>query len=45
MVNRRGFLQEMVSDNGRNFAGADKELCSLVEALDKDKIQKSTAHQ
>ena len=42
MVNRRGLPQEMVSDNSRNFVGADKELRSLVEALDKDKIQKST---
>ena len=45
MVNRRGFPQEMVHDNGGNFVGADKELRSLVEALDKDKIQKSTVHQ
>ena len=45
MVNRRGLLQEMVSGNGGNFVGADKELRSLAEALDKDKIQKSTIHQ
>ena len=45
MVNRRGLPQEMVSDSGENFVGADKELCSLVEALDKDKIQKSTVHK
>ena len=45
MVNRRGLPQEMVSDNGGNFVGGDKELRSLVEALDKDKIQKSTIHQ
>ena len=45
MVNRRGVPQEMVSDNGRNFVEADKELRSLVEALDKDKIQISTVHQ
>ena len=45
MVNRRGLPQEMLSDNGGNFVGADKELRSLVKALDKDKIQKSTAHQ
>ena len=32
MVNRRRILQEMLSDNGGNFVGADKELRSLVEA-------------
>ena len=45
MVNRRGLPQEMVSDNGENFVGADKELRSLVEALDEFKIQKSTVDQ
>ena len=45
MSNRRGLPQEMVSDNSGNFIGADNELCSLVEALDKDKIQKLTVHQ
>ena len=45
MVNRRGLLQEMVPNNGGNFVRADKELHSLVEAFDKDKIQKTTVHQ
>ena len=35
----------MVSNNHGNFVRADKELRSLVEALDKDKVQKSTVHQ
>ena len=45
MVNRRSLPQEMIYDNSENFVGVDKELRSLVEALDKDKIQKSTVHQ
>ena len=45
MVNRRGRPREMVSDNGGNFVEADKELRSLVEASDKEKVQKSTVHQ
>ena len=30
MVNRRGLTQEVVSDNGGNFVGAEKELRELI---------------
>ena len=45
MVNRRGLPQEMISDNGGNFVGADKELRALAKQVDQSKIQRSTAHQ
>ena len=45
MINRRGLPQEVISDNGGNFVGADNELRKLVMKLDKDKIQKSAANQ
>ena len=45
MVNRRGLPKEMLSDNGGNFVGANKELCDLVKELDQEKITKLTANQ
>ena len=45
MVNRRGLPEEMLSDNGTNFKGADRELKELVSQLDADKIQKSAANR
>ena len=41
MVNRRGLPQEVVSDNGGNFVGAEKQLRELAKNLDEDKIQRS----
>ena len=34
MTNRRGLSEEMISDNGSNFAGAERELRELVAQLD-----------
>ena len=45
MASRRGLPQDMISDNGTNFVGADRELKELVLALDHNKIQDSTANQ
>ena len=45
MTNRRGLPQEMISDNGTNFVGANRELCELVKSLDKDKIKRSAANK
>ena len=41
---RRGLPDEVISDNGRNFIGADKELKELVKQLDVRKLQVSTAN-
>jgi hypothetical protein len=43
MVNRRGLPVKMLSDNGLNFVGAEKELKELVRQLDKDEIVTRTA--
>ena len=45
MASRRGLPEEMFSDNGTNFKGADAELKSLVNELDEDKITLSTANR
>ena len=45
MVNRRGLPEEMISDNGSNFVGAERELRELVSQLDQDKIVKSVANK
>ena len=44
MVSRRGLPQDMLSDNGTNFIGGERELHELVLQMDKDKIQNSTAN-
>jgi len=43
MTSRRGYLQEIVSDRGINFVGADRELLELVSGMDTNKIQDQTA--
>jgi len=45
MANRRGLPEEMISDNGTNFVGAERELRKLVEQLERDKIEKSAANK
>ena len=45
MTNRRGLPKEMLSDNGSNFIGANKELQELVRQLDQERITKSTANK
>ena len=45
MANRRGLPREILSDNGGNFAGGNKELSDFVKELDQDKIVKSAANQ
>ena len=44
MASRRGVPQDVLSDNGTNFVGANNELCELVNALEKDKIQDKTSN-
>jgi hypothetical protein len=39
MVARRGRPVEIVSDNGTNFVGGERELSTLVAAMDKSKIE------
>ena len=43
MTARRGVPELLISDNGTNFVGAERELKELLKALDTDKIQDSTA--
>ena len=43
MANWRGLPEEMISDKGTNFVGAERELRELVKQLDQDKIEKSAA--
>ena len=45
MTSRRGLPEEMYSDNGTNFKGADAELKSLVRELDENKIYQSIANK
>ena len=45
MASRRGLPEEMYSDNGTNFKGADKELKSLISQLGTDKIKESSANK
>ena len=42
MASRRGYPQEIVSDRGTNFIGADRELRELLDGLDRDKIKDQT---
>jgi hypothetical protein len=41
MASRRGTPRFVISDNGTNFVGAERELRELVEALDNDKQRNS----
>ena len=43
MTNRRGLPKEIISDNGTNFVGGNRELKELVEQLNENKIKTSTA--
>ena len=45
MASRRGLPEEMYSDNGTYFKGADAELKSLVRELDENKIYQSIANK
>ena len=43
MTSLRKLLQEVMSDDGTNFVGANTELKELIRKLDKSKIEKSAA--
>lgn len=45
MVARRGKPEEMVSDNGTNFVGANRELSELVKSMNFDEIEGDAANQ
>ncbi|PFX26254.1 hypothetical protein AWC38_SpisGene9058 [Stylophora pistillata] len=45
MAGRKGWPQQMLSDNGRNFVGASNELKDLVTAIDQDKVQRMTSNK
>ena len=45
MTTHRGFPTQVISDNGTNFVGAERELCDLVNTLDEKKIQESTVNR
>ena len=45
MVNRRSFPKEMLSDNGKNFVRAYRELQELVNSLNMEKLNQSTANK
>ena len=45
MTSRRGKPERVVSDNGTNFIGADRELGELVQALDQEKIINDAANK
>ena len=45
MTARRGFPTQVISDNGTNFVGAERELRKLVNALEEKKIQESTVNR
>ena len=45
MASHRGLPEEMYSDNGTNFKGADAELKLLVRELDENKIYQSIANK
>ena len=45
MASRRGLPLEVISDNGKNFIAADRELKELVEALDDDVVRRSLANR
>ena len=43
MTSRRGTPTYLISDNGTNFVGAERELRELVEALDTNRITQETS--
>ena len=43
MTSRRGTPTYVISDNGTNFVGAERELRELVKALDTDRIMQETS--
>ena len=45
MTSRRGTPTYVISDNGTNFVGAERELQELVQALDQDRIAHETTRQ
>ena len=45
MTSRRGLPEEMFSENGTNFKGADRELKTLLSELDETKINVSVANK
>ena len=45
MSSRRGLPQELISDNGTNFKGADAELRDLVSKLDNERTTQSIANK
>ena len=45
MTSRRGFPAQVISDNGTNFVGAERELRQLVNTLDETKIQELTVNR
>ena len=45
MVCRRGKPEEVLSDNGTNFVGANAELKALVDQLDENRIKSSMANK
>ena len=45
MTARRGWPQQMLSDNGTNFVTAMRELRDLVSTIDQDKIQRMTSNK
>ena len=45
MANRRGLPEELFSDNGTNFKGADRELTMLLSELDERKINTTVANK
>jgi hypothetical protein len=42
MVSRRGTPVYVISDNGTNFVGAEREMRELVQAFNHDKISQET---
>ncbi|KAJ8034165.1 hypothetical protein HOLleu_20890 [Holothuria leucospilota] len=44
-VSRRGIPEKVLSYNGSNFVGANRELRELYQSLDKTKIQDVTANR
>jgi hypothetical protein len=44
MVARRGRPVEIVSDNGTNFIGGERELTTVLAAMDQTKIGEKMSH-